>query len=120
MILNWESVTRGPIGVSGIPPLSLFGFELDTDRSVYWFTLAVMVVLALLQFRLLGSHLGRVLRAVRDDDVAARSYGIGLNRYKALAFAVGGFPPASAAPSPRTSTPTSTTRPSTPSSRSWR
>jgi branched-chain amino acid transport system permease protein len=91
VILNWEWLTRGPIGLSGIPPLSLFGIELDTDRSVYWFTLAVMVVLAALQFRLLGSHLGRVLRAVRDDDVAARSYGIGLNRYKALAFAVGSF-----------------------------
>jgi len=91
VILNWESVTRGPIGVSGIPSLSLFGIELDTDRSVYWFTLAVMVVLAALQFRLLGSHLGRVLRAVRDDDVAARSYGIRLDRYKGLAFATGSF-----------------------------
>ncbi len=91
VILNWEWLTRGPIGLSGIPPLSLFGIELDTDRSVYWFTLAVMVVLAALQFRLLRSHLGRVLRAVRDDDVAARSYGIGLNRYKALAFAIGSF-----------------------------
>src|SRR4029077_16876528 len=28
VILNWESVTRGPIGISGIPPLSLFGHEL--------------------------------------------------------------------------------------------
>jgi len=91
VILNWEWLTRGPIGVSGIPSLSLFGIELDTDRSVYWFTLALVVVLAALQFRLLGSHLGRVLRAVRDDDVAARSYGIGLNRYKALAFAFGSF-----------------------------
>lgn len=91
VILNWEGLTRGPIGVSGIPSLSLFGVELDSARSVYWFTLAVMVVLAALQFRLLGSHLGRVLRAVRDDDVAARSYGIRLDRYKALAFAVGSF-----------------------------
>ncbi|MFI4998700.1 MAG: ABC transporter permease [Reyranellales bacterium] len=91
VILNWEGLTRGPIGISGIPPLSLFGFELDTIQSVYWFTLAALVVLAALQFRLLGSHLGRVLRAVRDDDVAARSYGIRLDRYKALAFAVGSF-----------------------------
>jgi branched-chain amino acid transport system permease protein len=91
VILNWESLTRGPIGISGIPPLSIFGVDLDTDRSVYWFALAVLVVLAALQFRLLGSHLGRVLRAVRDDDIAARSYGIGLDRYKALAFAVGSF-----------------------------
>jgi branched-chain amino acid transport system permease protein len=91
VILNWESLTRGPIGLSGIPPLALFGIELDTVQSVYWFALGVLVVLAALQFRLLGSHLGRVLRAVRDDDIAARSYGIGLDRYKGLAFAVGSF-----------------------------
>ncbi|HTR87993.1 MAG TPA: ABC transporter permease [Reyranella sp.] len=91
VILNWESLTRGPIGVTGIPPLSIFGIDLDTDRSIYWFALAVLVILAALQFRLLSSHLGRVLRAMRDDDVAARSYGIGLDRYKALAFAVGSF-----------------------------
>lgn len=91
VILNWEGLTRGPIGLSGIPPLSLFGIELESAESVYWFALAVLVVLAALQFRLLGSHLGRVLRAVRDDDVAARSYGIRLDRYKALAFAFGSF-----------------------------
>ena len=91
VILNWESLTRGPIGISAIPSLSLFGFELKSNQSVYWFTLGVVAVLAALQFRLLSSHLGRVLRAVRDDDVAARSYGIRLDRYKALAFTVGGF-----------------------------
>ncbi len=91
VILNWEGLTRGPIGLSAIPPLSLFGVELESAESVYWFSFAVLVVLMLLQFRLLGSHLGRVLRAVRDDDVAARSYGIRLDRYKALAFAFGSF-----------------------------
>lgn len=90
-ILNWESVTRGPIGISGIPPLSLFGYDLISASSVYWFSFAVMVVLALLQARLLGSHLGRSFRAIRDDDIAARSYGLSLNRYKSLAFIFGGF-----------------------------
>ena len=51
----------------------------------------MLLALALLQYRLLGSHLGRTLRAIRDDDVAARSYGIALDRYKGLAFAVAGF-----------------------------
>jgi branched-chain amino acid transport system permease protein len=91
VILNWETVTRGPIGVSGIPPLALFGYELVGTSSIYWFSFAVMVVLALLQIRLLGSHIGRSFRAIRDDDVAARAYGLGLNRYKALAFIFGGF-----------------------------
>jgi branched-chain amino acid transport system permease protein len=91
VILNWESVTNGPIGLSGIPPLSLFGYDLTSAESVYWFSFAVMVLLALLQARLLTSHLGRSFRAIRDDDVAARAYGLSLNRYKSLAFIFGGF-----------------------------
>ena len=91
VILNWESVTRGPIGVSGIPPLEFMGIPLDDVRPTYWVTFALMVVLALLQVRLLGSHLGRTFRAVREDDVAARASGIGLGRTKALAFVFGGF-----------------------------
>ena len=90
-ILNWESVTRGPIGVVAIPPLSLFGYDLADAPSVYWLSFAILVLLALLQVRLLGSHLGRSFRAIRDDDVAARAYGLGLNRYKSLAFIFGGF-----------------------------
>jgi branched-chain amino acid transport system permease protein len=91
VILNWESVTHGPIGVVGIPPLSLFGCELVSAPSVYWFSFAVLALLALLQVRLLGSHIGRSFRAIRDDDVAARAYGLSLNRYKSLAFIFGGF-----------------------------
>jgi branched-chain amino acid transport system permease protein len=91
VILNWESLTRGPIGLSGIPPLALPGLPLDSTEAAYWSAFAVLAALALLQSRLLGSHLGRTLRAVREDDVAARSYGISPDRYKGLAFAVGGF-----------------------------
>jgi branched-chain amino acid transport system permease protein len=91
VILNWDSLTRGPIGVTGIAPLSLFGWPLSSARAAYWFTLAVLVVLALLQLRLLRSHLGRTWRAIREDDIAARAYGVHPNRYKAIAFACGGF-----------------------------
>ncbi|WP_114814893.1 ABC transporter permease [Paraburkholderia kururiensis] len=91
VILNWDSLTRGPIGVTGIAPLSLFGWPLSDARAAYWFTLAVLVALALLQLRLLRSHLGRTWRAIREDDVAARAYGVRPNRYKAMAFACGGL-----------------------------
>jgi branched-chain amino acid transport system permease protein len=48
-------------------------------------------VIAVLHARILSSHLGRTFRAIREDDIAARAYGIGLDRYKALAFGYGGF-----------------------------
>ena len=90
-ILNWESLTQGAMGISGIPPLSAFGHEAYSARSVYYVCLVVLAALALLQTRLLSSHLGRTLRAVREDEVAARSFGIQLSRYKSVAFAFGGF-----------------------------
>jgi branched-chain amino acid transport system permease protein len=91
VILNWESLTGGAMGLSGIPPLSVLGRDLDTNRAIYWTCLATMVGVAALQTRLLSSHLGRTLRAVREDEIAAQSYGISLDRYKALAFGFGGF-----------------------------
>ncbi|MBV8918973.1 ABC transporter permease [Bradyrhizobium sp.] len=91
VILNWESLTRGPIGITGIPPLAIGKHDFYSAPAVYWLTFAVLVGLALLQRRLLRSPLGRTLRAIRDDDVAARTYGINPNRYKGLAFAFSGF-----------------------------
>ncbi len=45
----------------------------------------------LIQWRLVRSSLGRIWRALRDDEIAAQAYGIGLNRYKALAFGASAF-----------------------------
>jgi branched-chain amino acid transport system permease protein len=91
VILNWESLTRGPMGVTNIPPLAVGSLDLDSPQAGYWVCLAVLVILALLQTRLLSSHLGRTFRAIRDDDVAARAYGVSLDRYKGIGFAFAGF-----------------------------
>ena len=95
VILNWDSLTHGPVGLTAIPPLSLFGAPLLSGTWVYEISLGALIVLALLQWRLLCSHLGRTLRAIRDDDVAARSYGIALDRYKASPSRSRAFRPAS-------------------------
>jgi branched-chain amino acid transport system permease protein len=87
IILNWESVTNGPLGIANIAPPTLLGLQAITPRATYWYALALLLVAALFQWRLVRSHLGRTWRALRDDDVAAQTFGINLNRYKALAFA---------------------------------
>lgn len=91
VILNWEGLTHGAMGVSGIPPISAFGFEATSARAVYWISLATLTLFAWLQTRLVNSHIGRTLRALRDDEVAARSHGVQITRYKALAFGFAGF-----------------------------
>jgi len=91
VILNWDSLTQGPIGLSAIPPLSAFGAKAISGVWIYEIALVVLLLVAGLQHRLLTSHLGRTMRAMRDDDVAARSYGVVLDRYKALAFGMAGL-----------------------------
>ncbi len=91
VILNWDSLTNGPVGLNGIPPLSLGPMPALSNQAVYWLSLALLVALALLQLRVTRSHRGRTFRAIREDEVAAQAYGISLNRYKALGFAVSGF-----------------------------
>jgi branched-chain amino acid transport system permease protein len=89
VILNWTSLTRGPMGLVGIPLPSLFGHPaaLPPAPDMYWYALAILLLAMLFQWRLVSSGLGRVWRALREDEVAAQAYGINLNRYKALAFA---------------------------------
>lgn len=91
IILNWEGLTNGVMGLSNIPPLSFFGLPVIETAPIYWFALGILVVAALFQWRLMQSHLGRTWRAIREDDVAARAFGVSPNRYKALAFIASGL-----------------------------
>lgn len=88
VILNWRSLTNGALGLTNIPPPSLLGWEIIRPPDVYLATLVLLLLAALFQGRLVQSSLGRTWRALREDEVAARAYGINPNRYKALAFAV--------------------------------
>jgi len=91
VILNWKSLTNGPLGLTNIPPPSVLGNQAVTAQAVYWFALVLLLVAALFQWRLVRSSLGRVWRALREDDVAAQAFGINLTRYKALAFGGSAF-----------------------------
>ncbi|MEB3861796.1 MAG: branched-chain amino acid ABC transporter permease [Desulfurococcales archaeon] len=58
---------------------------------LYYLALAITVLLLLAAGNLARSSLGRAMKAVRDNDVAAEIVGINVTRTKALAFTIGGF-----------------------------
>jgi branched-chain amino acid transport system permease protein len=91
VIRNWESLTRGAYGIRGIPAPTLFGEKLNSAVEFYLLALAVLVVTLVVITRIRASHLGTVLAAVGADDVAARSSGVRVRDYKALAYAVAAF-----------------------------
>jgi len=82
-------------GVQGIvimkpdPPWeSLFGLKLNSDRWLYFFTLAVTLLMFLIGWNLIRGRVGRALIAIRDQPIAAASMGINTPMYKSLAFGV--------------------------------
>ena len=78
-------------GVISAPPITLFGMPIESAESRYMFTLAIVIILALLMKNLVRSAIGRAWMAVRDMDVAAEVIGINLLRTKLIAFAVSSF-----------------------------
>ncbi|MFO7545340.1 MAG: branched-chain amino acid ABC transporter permease [Trueperaceae bacterium] len=64
----------------------LLGIDFYGDRPYYYLVLALAALVAWMAFNLERSHVGRAFRAVRDADLAAQMSGIGLARYKTLAF----------------------------------
>lgn len=89
-ILNWDGLTRGPMGMRSIPPLRLFGWPLGGRLATY-FTIAVVMVLVIVTVhRLTNSPYGNALRAVREDEQSANGMGLGVDRMKVGVFAIGG------------------------------
>ena len=67
---------------------SLLGWDLADDRATFVFCFAVFAVCAFLVSNLQRSKTGRVLAAIRDAEVAARTSGVDVTRYKLLAFGI--------------------------------
>ena len=66
----------------------LVGIDLSSDRAFYWFCLVMCVLTVLVTLNLRRSYVGRAFVAIRDNDIAARTMGINLVRFKLLAFIV--------------------------------
>src|SRR5690554_3567741 len=65
-----------------------FGMDFNSDRNYYYLVLVIAGLATWMLFNLERSHIGRAFRAVRDADLAAQMSGIGLARYKTLAFII--------------------------------
>lgn len=89
LLYNWESLTRGSNGITGIPIPTIFGVEIDSAFA--YFLLSVLMGVASLGvvWLLIHSPFGRLLRAVREDEIAAAALGKNVPRVKTMAFAFG-------------------------------
>ena len=95
VLLNWISLTQGPLGIYGIAPppsIAIPGLPVIDFHNlaalfylVSGFTLAVYLLLV----QLVRSPIGETLTAMREDEVSAASLGINAAAWKVFAFGVG-------------------------------
>ncbi|GAK60692.1 inner-membrane translocator [Candidatus Vecturithrix granuli] len=80
LITNWDSVTRGPLGLNGLPALTNLWW-------VYFWVIATFYVSWKIKF----SSYGRSMFAIRENEMAAQCSGINLFRTRVAALAIGAF-----------------------------
>jgi branched-chain amino acid transport system permease protein len=89
ILQNWDSLTRGALGLAGIPKPEIFGVTFADKASFFYLTAGITAVLMFIMYRILKSPFGRVLETIRDDEVAAMSLGKNTVAYKLTAFGIG-------------------------------
>ncbi len=90
-ILKYDAFEAWTGGVQGIfmdKPDAPFGLPLSQDKWLYFFTLAILLLLFTAAWNLLRGRTGRALIAIRDHHISAETMGINTALYKSLTFGV--------------------------------
>lgn len=86
---NWVSLTRGPMGLPGIPGFSIFGYQLSKIWAYLLLILIFVIITVFIIHRIVNSPFGRVLKSIREDEIAAKILGKNTTKYKLMAFVIG-------------------------------
>ncbi len=89
IFLNWQSLTRGPLGIPGIAKPTLFG--LDFSENNYFLILVIIcaILVYFLSEFITKSSFGRVLKAIREDEKAIQVFGYNTLFFKLTIFVIG-------------------------------
>ena len=87
---HWTGGVQGLVVTKPDAPeiLASLGLKVSQDMWLYFFTLAVTILIYILSVNLLKSRSGRAMMAIRDNEIAASAMGVDVSLYKTLAFGV--------------------------------
>lgn len=87
LILNWHSLTGGPLGYLGIPTLTMVGKPVG-NVGFFYVSAAVLGLMSFASYRMANSFIGRGMRAMGNDEQAAETAGIDTKRTKFMVFSM--------------------------------
>jgi branched-chain amino acid transport system permease protein len=86
---NWVSFTGGPMGLPGIPQPSILGLQVSSSFGFLVFVGIFCVATLWISHRIVRSPFGRVLKAIREDEVFSQAAGKNVAAHKVLVFVIG-------------------------------
>lgn len=89
IFLNWQSLTRGPLGIAGIDKPSLFGLNFSNNFSFLILTVIILLLVYSFSQFVAKSSFGRILKAIREDEQAIQVFGYQTIYYKLAIFVIG-------------------------------
>jgi branched-chain amino acid transport system permease protein len=90
IFVNWTDGTGGANGLPGIPPPDLFGYTLESNAAIAALCVTGMVLGGLAFWLLMRAPFGRLLRAIREDELAVAAAGKNVLVAKVSAAAMAG------------------------------
>jgi branched-chain amino acid transport system permease protein len=91
VLLNWTSLTRGPLGLPGIPKPKIFGISFSDNFSFLILVAIIALISYLIIKRITISPFGKVLEAIRDNELVVRVLGKNTFKMKSLALMISSF-----------------------------
>jgi branched-chain amino acid transport system permease protein len=91
LLLNMQWLTRGPLGIAGIVKPQIFGFELGSNYSYLIFVFIISVLSVYLVYRIVESPFGKLLQAIRNDELGLRVLGKNTDKIKYKSMVVSSF-----------------------------
>lgn len=85
VVNEWRDLTGGENGVQGIPRVALGGFPIASPTVFYYVAFPLVALGLLVCWRIVRSPFGRVLLAIRENEVRTQTLGYAVSRYKLLA-----------------------------------
>lgn len=86
VLLEWDELTGGPSGFSGIPYLGFGDFSFDDEVRLHYLLWGFTMICLLLSLNLVRSGVGRGLSALAEDETAAAALGVNTRHAKIKVF----------------------------------
>lgn len=88
IFLNWQELTRGPLGIPGISKPSLLGFNFTSNFSFLALAILFLILVYFVSRFIVNSSFGRVLKAIREDEKAIQVFGYNTTHFKLVIFVI--------------------------------